>query len=105
MSSSFGVFLGLDVGKDAHHAVGLDPDRTRLHDGPLPNTEPKLKALFDKLAEHDPLLVVADQPATTGALPAGHPQLRHQHQGRAPCTDRQPSAQTRVLSLRLRRTV
>ncbi|MGW4064529.1 IS110 family transposase [Amycolatopsis sp. NPDC004747] len=78
MSSSFSVFLGLDVGKDTHHAVGLDPDGKRLHDGPLPNTEPKLKALFDTLAEHGTLLVVVDQPATIGALPvavaraAGH---------------------------------
>jgi hypothetical protein len=78
MSSSFSVFLGLDVGKDAHHAVGLDPDGKRLHDGPLPDTEPKLRALFDKLARHGTLLVVVDQPATIGALPvavaraAGH---------------------------------
>ena len=69
MSSTFGVFLGLDVGKEAHHAVGLDPDGKRLHDAPLPNTEPKLRALFDKLAAHGPLLVVVDQPATIGALP------------------------------------
>src|SRR3954470_16480794 len=69
MTSDFGVFLGLDVGKDAHHAVGLDPDGKRLHDAPLPNTEPKLRALFDKLARHGTLLVVVDQPATIGALP------------------------------------
>ncbi|MFB9689199.1 IS110 family transposase, partial [Amycolatopsis plumensis] len=78
MSSTFSVFLGLDVGKDNHHAVGLDPDGNRLHDAPLPNTEPKLRALLDKLAAHGPLLVVVDQPATIGALPvavaraAGH---------------------------------
>jgi len=78
MSSDFGVFLGLDVGKDNHHAVGLGADGNRLHDGPLPNTEPKLRALFDKLAGHGRLLVVVDQPATIGALPvavaraAGH---------------------------------
>jgi len=78
MTSGFGVFLGLDVGKDAHHAVGLDPTGKRLHDAPLPNSEPKLRALFDKLAQHGPLLVVVDQPATIGALPvavaraAGH---------------------------------
>ncbi|MYW94332.1 IS110 family transposase [Amycolatopsis rubida] len=78
MTSSFGVFLGLDVGKGEHHAVALDPDGKRLHDGPLPNSEPKLRALFDKLAAHGPLLVVVDQPATIGALPvsvaraAGH---------------------------------
>ncbi|WP_370935063.1 IS110 family transposase [Amycolatopsis sp. cg13] len=78
MSRSFGVFLGLDVGKDAHHAVGLTTEGERLHDGPLPNSEPKLRALFDTLAVHGPLLVVVDQPATIGALPvavaraAGH---------------------------------
>jgi Transposase len=78
MTSGFGVFLGLDVGKGEHHAVGVDPAGKRLHDGPLPNSEPKLRALFDKLAQHGTLLVVVDQPATIGALPvavaraAGH---------------------------------
>lgn len=78
MTSGFGVFLGLDVGKDAHHAVGLDPTGTRLHDAPLPNSEPTLRALFDTLAAHGRVLVVVDQPATIGALPvavaraAGH---------------------------------
>lgn len=69
LSNEFEVFLGLDVGKGEHHAVGLDPAGKRLHDGPLPNNEPKLRALFDKLATHGPLLVVVDQPATIGALP------------------------------------
>ncbi|WP_435070851.1 IS110 family transposase, partial [Amycolatopsis thermoflava] len=78
MTSGYGVFLGMDVGKGDHHAVGLNPTGKRLHDGPLPNSEPKLRALFDKLAVHGPLLVVVDQPATIGALPvavaraAGH---------------------------------
>ncbi|ATY13528.1 IS110 family transposase [Amycolatopsis sp. AA4] len=78
MTSGIRVFLGLDVGKGEHHAVGLDPDGKRLHDAPLPNSEPKLRALFDKLAGHGRLLVVVDQPATIGALPvaiaraAGH---------------------------------
>lgn len=78
MSSGFGVFLGLDVGKGEHHAVGLDSTGKRLHDAPLPNGEAKLRALFDKLAVHGSLLVVVDQPATIGALPvavaraAGH---------------------------------
>jgi transposase len=69
MSSTYGVFLGLDVGKGEHHAVGLDPAGKRLHDAPLPNSEPKLRALFAKLAAHGPVLVVVDQPATIGALP------------------------------------
>ncbi|HEU0089796.1 MAG TPA: IS110 family transposase [Pseudonocardiaceae bacterium] len=69
MSSTYGVFLGLDVGKGDHHAVGLDPAGRRLHDAPLPNSEPKLREIFGKLAVHGPLLVVVDQPATIGALP------------------------------------
>ena len=39
MHGEFGVFLGLDVGKEGHHAVGLAPDGRRLHDGVLPNTD------------------------------------------------------------------
>ena len=65
----YGVFLGLDVGKGEHHAVGLAPDGKRLHDAPLPNTEARLRALFTKLARHGTLLVVVDQPASIGALP------------------------------------
>jgi transposase len=65
----YGVFLGLDVGKVDHHAVGLAPDGKRLHDAPLPNTEAKLRGLFDKLARHGKVLVVVDQPASIGALP------------------------------------
>jgi len=63
------VFLGLDVGKGDHHAVGLTPDGERLHDAPLANTEAKLRQLFDKLARHGRVLVVVDQPASIGALP------------------------------------
>lgn len=69
MHGEYGVFLGLDVGKGEHHAVGLAPDGKRLHDAPLPNTEARLRALFDKLARHGKLLVVVDQPASIGALP------------------------------------
>jgi transposase len=69
VDNGYGVFLGLDVGKGSHHAVGLDPAGKRLHDKPLPNSEPKLREVFDKLAKHGPILVVVDQPNTIGALP------------------------------------
>ncbi|RJQ83638.1 IS110 family transposase [Pseudonocardiaceae bacterium YIM PH 21723] len=69
MTSDYGVFLGLDVGKGEHHAVALAPDGKRLYDAALPNTEPQLRAVFDKLAQHGRVLVVVDQPATIGALP------------------------------------
>jgi transposase len=65
----YGVYLGLDVGKDGHHAVALAPDGRRLHDGALPNTEGRLRELFGKLARHGTVLVVVDQPASIGALP------------------------------------
>jgi transposase len=65
----YGVFLGLDVGKQDHHAVGLNRDGKRLHDAPLPNTEASLRKLFDKLGRHGRILAVVDQPASIGALP------------------------------------
>ena len=63
------VFLGLDVGKDGHHAVALNREGKRLHDAALVNTEAKLRQVFDKLARHGRVLVVVDQPASIGALP------------------------------------
>lgn len=69
MHDEYGVFLGLDVGKQDHHAVGLNRDGKRLHDAPLPNTEAGLRKLFDKLGRHGRILAVVDQPASIGALP------------------------------------
>ncbi|MEU8265275.1 IS110 family transposase [Micromonospora sp. NPDC048999] len=68
MHGDYQVFLGLDVGKGDHHAVGLAVDGKRLHDAPLPNTEARLRAVFDKLGRHGRVLVVVDQPASIGAL-------------------------------------
>lgn len=65
----YAVFLGLDVGKEEHHAGGLDPDGNRVHDKALPQDEAKLRELFAKLALRGRVLVVVDQPATIGALP------------------------------------
>lgn len=65
-----GVFLGLDVGKSAHHGHGLTPAGKKVFDKQLPNNEPKLRAVFDKLAaKFGTVLVIADQPASIGALP------------------------------------
>ncbi|WP_029535107.1 hypothetical protein [Saccharopolyspora spinosa] len=61
MNSRYGVFLDLDVGTGEHHAARLVPTGKSLHDAPRPTSEPKLQAVFDKLAEHCPLLVVVDQ--------------------------------------------
>jgi len=68
--SDVGVFLGLDVGKSAHHGHGLTPAGKKVFDKPLSNDEPKLRAAFDKLkAKFGTVLVVVDQPASIGALP------------------------------------
>lgn len=63
------VFLGVDVGKGAHHAVALDRSGKRLLDLALPNDEAKLRALIEGLKVHGEILLVVDQPATIGALP------------------------------------
>ncbi|MET9310179.1 IS110 family transposase [Streptomyces cellulosae] len=65
-----GVFLGLDVGKHTHHGHGLTLAGKKVFDKPLPNTEPKLRAVFDKLkTKFGTVLVIVDQPASIGALP------------------------------------
>ncbi|MEU7370070.1 IS110 family transposase [Streptomyces hygroscopicus] len=64
------LFLGLDLGKDFHHAHGRTEDGRTVHDKRLPNTEPKLLELFSKLvAKFGTVLVVVDQVANIGALP------------------------------------
>ncbi|MEV6004853.1 IS110 family transposase [Streptomyces griseomycini] len=65
-----GVFLGLDAGKSSHHGHGLTPAGKKVFDKALPNGEPQLRAVFDKLkAKFGTVLVVVDQPASIGALP------------------------------------
>ncbi|RBM05985.1 IS110 family transposase [Streptomyces sp. PT12] len=64
------VFLGLDVGKGEHHGHAMTPAGKTVYDKRLPNSEPKLRALFDKLrSKFGPVLVIVDQPASIGALP------------------------------------
>lgn len=67
--NSVDVFIGVDVGKGAHHAVALDRSGKRLLDKALPNDEDKLRTLIAELRMHGVLLLVVDQPATIGALP------------------------------------
>ncbi|WP_460778716.1 IS110 family RNA-guided transposase, partial [Nocardiopsis nanhaiensis] len=60
----------LDVGKSAHHGHGLTPAGKKVFDKALPNSEPKMRAVLDKLkAKFGTVLVVVDQPASIGALP------------------------------------
>lgn len=64
------IYLGLDVGKGEHHGTALTPAGKKVFDKPLPNSEPRLRELFEKLqSRHGTVLVVVDQPASIGALP------------------------------------
>ncbi|WP_298585644.1 IS110 family transposase [uncultured Kocuria sp.] len=64
------VFVGLDVGKSDHHAVAVTTAGNTVYDKALPNDETRLRAILEELAaEHGPVLMVVDQPATIGALP------------------------------------
>jgi len=63
------VFVGVDVGKAAHHAVALSAGGKVLLDRSLPQDEKQLVALLDELVVHGRVLFVVDQPATIGALP------------------------------------
>lgn len=65
------VFIGVDVGKDTHHAVAINRSGKRLFDKALPNDENKLRSLISDLKQHGQILLVVDQPATIGALPVG----------------------------------
>lgn len=70
MNHQHDLVIGLDVGKSEHHATALAADGTILHDKPLPQSEPKIRELFERLrTRHGTLLVVVDQPKTIGALP------------------------------------
>ncbi len=63
------VFVGIDVGKVAHHAVGLDAGGGVVVDRALPQDEAALVELILELKRHGRVLFVVDQPATIGALP------------------------------------
>lgn len=66
------VFLGLDVGKEDHHACGLSPEGHQVHDKALPQDEKRLRELFATLVRLGPVAVlgprVAD-PAVSELLP------------------------------------
>ena len=49
MQDEYGVFVGLDVGKEGHHAVALAPDGKRLHDATLPNTEAGAEEMYQRV--------------------------------------------------------
>jgi transposase len=62
------VWIGLDVGKQDHHATGLGPAGARLFEGGVRNDERALEELFERAAEHGQAALVIDQPGSIGAL-------------------------------------
>ena len=63
------VWVGLDVGKSAHHAHALDHDGNTLYDKPLKQDEKAIRTMLGKLSKHGRVLLVLDQPNTIGSLP------------------------------------
>ena len=58
------------IGKSEHWAIALSRDGRKIFDKDLPNDETRLRALYDKLADHGNLLVVviSSPPASIGTL-------------------------------------
>ncbi len=67
--TTYDIYLGLDVGKTAHHGCALTADGTRLYDKALPQDEAHLIEVFTQLKAHGSVLLIVDQPNTIGALP------------------------------------
>ncbi|GGH58388.1 hypothetical protein GCM10007359_04520 [Rothia aerolata] len=63
------IYLGLDVGKNNHHATALTTSGKKIWDKPLPQSEPKIRELLTNLSTQGTVLLVVDQPKTIGALP------------------------------------
>ncbi|MEY8564504.1 IS110 family transposase [Bifidobacterium pseudolongum] len=63
------VWLGLDVGKQSHHACALDRYGKRVVDKPLEQDEARIRELLTQLSVHGNVLLVVDQPNTIGSLP------------------------------------
>lgn len=62
------VWVGLDVGKEFHHAIVLDDAGNALFDRRVSNDEPDIVKLLDAAAEHGTVGVVIDQPGSLAQL-------------------------------------
>lgn len=62
------VWIGLDVGKEAHHAVVLDDAGEPLFDRRVLNSEPDLVKLLDEAESHGTVALVIDQPGSIAQL-------------------------------------
>ena len=62
------MWVGLDVGKEFHHAVVLDDDGDTLIDLRVTNDEADLVGLIDAAAAHGTVALVIDQPGSIAQL-------------------------------------
>jgi len=62
------VWIGLDVGKEFHHAVVLDDAGNALFDRRVANTETDLVKVFDAAATHGTTALAIDQPGSIAQL-------------------------------------
>lgn len=62
------VWIGLDVGKEFHHAVVLDDAGQALFDRRVANSEADLVKLLDAAASHGTAALVIDQPGSIAQL-------------------------------------
>jgi Transposase len=61
------IFLGLDIGKTAHYAVGINRDGQTVYSKPVANDEGALRLLVRWARAHQAVVIV-DQPGGTAAL-------------------------------------
>jgi transposase len=62
------VWVGLDVGKQNHHATVLSASGERLFEREVANDEAAIERLLDRAGEHGRCALVIDQPGSIGSL-------------------------------------
>ena len=62
------VWVGLDVGKSAHHAHALDHDGNTLYDKPLKQDEKAIRTMLGKLSKHGRVLFCFNVCSTGSAV-------------------------------------
>lgn len=62
------VFVGIDMGKEAHYAQTIGPDGTELFDRPVSNDETAIRSLIADAADHGSPVLVIDQPSSMAQL-------------------------------------
>lgn len=67
--AAFAVFVGIDIGKERHHAVAQDRQGSTIADQVIANDEAAVRALLTPLLAAGPVLLAVDLATTIGAMP------------------------------------